>query len=101
MDIASVVGFIAIATSLMVGIGSNISTMVNLSSLIIVVGGTLAALLVSFPLEETVRVPLRAFGYVFVPPKQMSAQVEGDLKLGIEMYRKAGTYAQAWGWVGG
>ena len=100
MDLGSVVGFIAIATCLMVGIGSNISTMADLPSLIIVAGGALATLLVSFPLREIVRVPLLAISYVFVPPRQMSAQLDRDVKLGIEIYQKAEVYLQAWGWVG-
>ena len=68
MDIATIVGFIAIATTLMVGIGSNLSTMLDAPSAIIVVGGTLAALLVSFPLRDIVGSTVTSVGYAFFPP---------------------------------
>ena len=54
MDIATVVGFIAAVTCLMVGIGSNISIMIDPPSMIIVVGGTVAAALIANPLQEVV-----------------------------------------------
>ena len=40
-----ILGFIVLVTALMVGIGSNLSSMIDAPSLIITVGGTLAALL--------------------------------------------------------
>ena len=54
MDIATIVGFIAAVTCLMVGIGSNLASMIDPSSMIIVVGGTLAATLIANPLPEVI-----------------------------------------------
>ena len=54
MDIATIVGFIAAATCLMVGIGSNLSSMIDAPSMIIVIGGTIAASLIANPLGEVV-----------------------------------------------
>ena len=54
MDIATIVGFIAAVTCLMVGIGTNLPSMIDPSSMIIVVGGTLAATLIANPLQEVI-----------------------------------------------
>ena len=54
MDIATIVGFIAAVTCLMVGIGSNLQSMLDPASMIIVVGGTMAAALIANPLQEVV-----------------------------------------------
>jgi chemotaxis protein MotA len=54
MDIATIVGFIAAATCLMVGIGSNLPAMIDPPSMIIVVGGTVAGALIANPLQEVV-----------------------------------------------
>lgn len=50
MDIATIVGFIAFVTALMVGVGSNLSLFVDPPSLIIVLGGGIALTLISLPL---------------------------------------------------
>jgi len=54
MDIATIVGFIAAVTCLMVGIGSNLASMIDPSSMIIVIGGTLSATLIANPLQEVI-----------------------------------------------
>lgn len=54
MDIATIVGFIAAVTCLMVGIGSNLNSMIDTPSMIIVGGGTIAASLIANPLQEVV-----------------------------------------------
>ena len=54
MDIATIVGVIAALTSLMVGIGPHIGIMIDPSSMIIVVGGTISAALIANPLPEVV-----------------------------------------------
>ena len=54
MDIATIVGFIAAVTYLMVGIGSNLSSMIDTPSMIIVGGGTIAASMIANPLAEVV-----------------------------------------------
>ena len=54
MDIATIVGFIAAVTCLMVGIGSNLPSMIDPPSMIIVVGGTLSATLIANPLAEVI-----------------------------------------------
>ena len=54
MDIATIVGFIAAVTCLMVGIGSNLASMIDPPSMIIVVGGTLSATLIANPLQQVI-----------------------------------------------
>ena len=54
MDIATIVGFIAAITCLMVGIGSNLNSMLDAPSAIIVGGGTIAAAMIANPLQEVV-----------------------------------------------
>ena len=100
MDIASIVGFIALATCFMVGIGQNIAIMLDAPSAIIVVGGTIAALLVSFPLSEVVNIPARSVGFILSPPADIDGAVEHKLERGIAMFGRAATYAQAMGWIG-
>ncbi|MFH1570564.1 MAG: motility protein A [Gemmatimonadota bacterium] len=54
MDIATIVGLIAAVTCMMVGIGSNLASMIDVPSVIITGGGTLAATLIANPLQEVV-----------------------------------------------
>jgi len=54
MDIATIIGFIAAVTCLMVGIGANLNSMIDPPSMIIVIGGTIAATLIANPLAEVV-----------------------------------------------
>ena len=115
MDIATIVGFIAAATSLMVGIGSNLRFFLDPPSLIIVVGGTIAAILVSFPLPDVVNGPIRGLNHAVIPPKPVIdrmlgkneetspeelKKLERELRLGIAMFGRMKTYAQATGWIG-
>ena len=100
MCIATIIGFISLPIFLMVGIGSNLSAMLDPPSAIIVVGGTMAALCISFPLKDIIDLPLNCLGYAIVPPKARNATVDYRLSVGIEFYRRAGTYAFAVGWIG-
>ena len=100
MCIATIIGFISLPIFLMVGIGSNLSVMVDPPSAIIVLGGTMAALCISFPLKDTIDLPLNCLGYAIVPPKARNATVDYRLSVGIEFYRRAGTYAFAVGGLG-
>ena len=100
MGIATIIGFISLPIFLMMGIGSNLSVMVDPPSAIIVLGGTMAALCISFPLKDMIDLPLNCLGYAIVPPKARNTTVDYRLSVGIEFYRRAGTYAFAVGWLG-
>ena len=100
MCIAPIIGFISLLTVLMVGTGSNYPLMIDPPSVIIVLGGTMAALCISFPLKDMIDLPLNCLGYAIVPPKARNATVDYRLSVGIEFYRRAGTYAFAVGWLG-
>ena len=100
MCIATIIGFIFLPVALMVGIGSNFSEMIDPPAAIIVLGGTMAALFISFPLKDMIDLPLNCLGYAIVPPKARNATVDYRLSVGIEFYRRAGTYAFAVGWIG-
>ena len=70
-------------------------------SALLVVGPTLGLLLFSFPLQNIINLP-RYFGYTVIPPKPGADQskVIGELEIGIVMFTKMKSYAQATGWVG-
>ena len=106
MDIATVVGLMLAISALGVGIGSNITSMLHLQSFVIVIGGTLGALFVSFPLTELIKAPFDiGLRYTFFFPKAVSSpedlkKIKKELELGILMYSRMKTYAQATGWIG-
>jgi len=54
MDIATVVGLIAAITCLLLGVGPDLSSVIDGQALIVVVGGTLAAVLIANPLRDVV-----------------------------------------------
>ena len=54
MDIATIVGFIAFATALMVGIGSHLELVIETPMLIMVFGGGLALTLIALSLQHVV-----------------------------------------------
>lgn len=101
MDIATIVGFIAIGTVTMVGVGPYLDTMIDVPSAIIVGGGTLAALLASFRLEDAAST-IRCIRYAFFPPKPSAepSQLREDFEIGLSVLTRARTYAQAMGWIG-
>ena len=52
MDIATVVGLIAAITCLLLGIGPDLSAVIDVPALVIVVGGTIATALIANPLQD-------------------------------------------------
>jgi flagellar motor component MotA len=102
MDIATIIGIMWTVGLLAIGIGigSNLPAMLDPPSATIVIGGTLASLLFSFPLKDILGPMAACKIYVLIPPKQMTPDVERNLSVGIEIFRRAGTYASAFGWVG-
>ena len=102
MDIATIIGIMWTVGLLAIGIGigSNLPAMLDPPSATIVIGGTLASLLFSFPLKDILGPMAACKVYVLIPPKQMTPDVERNLSVGIEIFRRAGTYASAFGWVG-
>ena len=102
-------------------VGSNLSIFIDAHSLAIVIGGTIAALLVSFPLPEVIKAPVGiGIRYAFFTPKIVRSRIfesvglgekeetspedlkklKKELELGILMYSRMKTYAQATGWIG-
>ena len=121
MDIATIIGAILAICALGMGIGSNLKSMLHLQSLAIVMVGTLGALFVSFPLPELIKAPFGiGLRYAFFTPKAVLRRISeslgsgekeqisrGDLQklkkeleLGILIYSRMKTYAQATGWIG-
>ena len=121
MDIATVIGLLWSVAGLMVGIGPNITAFLHVASFAIVIGGTLGALFVSFPLPEVIKAPFGiGLRYAFFTPKAVLRRISeslgsgekeqisrGDLQklkkeleLGILIYSRMKTYAQATGWIG-
>ena len=122
MDITTVVGLIAGFTLIVMGIlnGGDLSYFVDTGCLLIVVGGAVAALLVSFPLADVNRF-LSVIRYAFYLPgtykrivipeqypsdstavegrKEDSIAIQEELKLGIVMMKRAKTYALSFGWI--
>ena len=130
MDIATIVGLIAAFSFIMVGIGANIEVILNAPSFIIVIGGTMAATLVAFPLADVIQIVGLVLRYAIVPPRPLNAfairyrltgeedseaviaqagpqptpeeivRYQKHLKLGVLMFDRMKMFAQAFGWIG-
>ncbi len=100
MDIATIVGILT-GSALVILAMENPLVFFYVPSLLIVVGGTFALALISFPLQDVNSV-FRYWGYTVIPPKPGADQskVIGELEIGIVMFTKMKSYAQATGWVG-
>ena len=100
MDVATIIGFLLAHVLVLIGMEDPI-IFFNVPSVLIVVGGTWALTLFSFPLQNLVSIG-RYFGYTVMPPKPGADQskVIGELEIGIVMFTKMKSYAQATGWVG-
>ena len=100
MDVATIIGFLLAHVLVLLGMEDPI-IFFNVPSVLIVVGGTWALTLFSFPLQNVVSIG-RYFGYIVMPPKPGADQskVIGELEIGIVMFTKMKSYAQATGWVG-
>ena len=100
MDIATILGILT-GFALVLLAMANPSDFLNVPSVLFVVGGTLALIFFSFPLPNVLSA-VRYFGYTVIPPKPGADQskVIGELEIGIVMFTKMKSYAQATGWVG-
>ena len=100
MDVATIIGFLLAHLLVLLGMEDHI-IFFNVPSVLILVGGTWALTLFSFPLQTVVSIG-RYFGYMVMPPKPGADQskVIGELEIGIVMFTKMKSYAQATGWVG-
>ena len=100
MDVATIIGFLLAHVLVLFGMEDPI-IFFNVPSVLIVVGGTWALTLFSFPLQNVVSIG-RYFGCTVMPPKPGADQskVIGELEIGIVMFTKIKSYAQATGWVG-
>ena len=100
MDVATIIGFLLAHVLVLIGMEDPI-IFFNVPSVLIVVGGTWALTLFSFPLQNVVSIG-RYFGYTVIPPKPGADQskVICELEIGIVMFTKIKSYAQATGWVG-
>ena len=103
MDVATIVGFLSAFVLVLLAMGAmgDPTVFINMPSMLFVVGGTVALTLFSFPLQNVIS-SFRYFGYTLIPPKPGADQskVIGELEIGIVMFTKMKSYAQATGWVG-
>ena len=100
MDIASIIGmFGAVALNLM-AMGEP-KIFFDVTSALIVFGGTFMLILSSFPFKNVTRIGSYCW-YAFVPPKTGADEkkVRIDLEMGILIMDRAKTYFQAMGWIG-
>ena len=81
MDIATIVGFIAFVTALMVGVGSNLSLFVDPRSLIIVLGGGIALTLISLPLQHVANLPSIVMRALFVRLTSPTTVIESAVRM--------------------
>ena len=100
MDIATIVGILTGGALVLLAM-ANPSDFLDVPSVLFVVGGTLALIFFSFPLPNVLSA-VRYFGYTVIPPKPGAdnSKVIGELEIGIVMFTKMKSYAQATGWVG-
>ena len=101
MDIATIIGLTASFTLVLLAMGDPL-IFLSIPSLLIVVGGTIALLLISFPLSDVNQI-LGYIWHAFKPPTADAdrAKLINELEKGILMLSRAKTYAQATGWAGG
>ena len=100
MDIATIIGLVSFFTLIFLGMG-DLFFFVNVPAILIVIGGTTALTLVSFPLADVVGL----FGYIkyaLLPPKPDVDQdrVVREMEKGIFMLGRIKTFAQVTGWLG-
>ena len=99
MDIATIVGMLTGGALVLLAMAKPLYVL-DVPSVLFVVGGTLALALISFPLQDF-RYVFRYWGYTVIPPKPGADQskVIGELEKGIVMFMRVKSYAQATGWV--
>ena len=85
MDITTVVGLISGFTFIVMAVynGGDLSLVVDVPSLLLVVGGSLSALLISFPLREIVQIPTILL-YFFGMPRRYMCLVSQWLATGLD-----------------
>ena len=100
MDIATILGILTGGALVLLAMANPLDFL-NVPSVLFVVGGTLALIFFSFPLPNVLSA-VRYFGYTVIPPKPGAdnSKVIGELEIGIVMFTKMKSYAQATGWVG-
>ena len=100
MDVATIFGFLISHVLVLLAMETP-TAFFNTPSVLIVVGCTFALMLFSFPLQNVIS-SFRYFGYTVIPPKPRADQskIIGELQIGIVMFTKMKSYAQATGWVG-
>jgi len=92
VDIATPIGIIVALGMVIFGIGSGLASFVNIPSLLIVVGGTIGAVLVSYPLSDVFKV----FGVVlktFIYPLPSADEAIGQLVEFSQVVRREGILA--------
>ncbi|MCZ6554424.1 MAG: motility protein A, partial [SAR324 cluster bacterium] len=72
MDIATIIGLVLALGLIMFGMGAFITAFINLPSLLIVVGGTLGAIFVFFPMENVLGLGGIIRNVFFTKPQQIS-----------------------------
>ena len=100
MDIATLIGMVSGFTLIFLAMG-DLTAFVDPASIIIVVGGTIAMTLVSFPLKDVGGLS-GFYMYAVQPPREDAdrEKVERELGKGILMLGRMKTFAQATGWIG-
>ena len=100
MDIASFVGMFGVVALNLMAMGDP-KIFIDITSIILVLGGTCFLILFSFPLPNVIRIGSYC-KYAFVPPKLDADEekVRNDLEMGILFLERAKTYFQASGWIG-
>ena len=81
---------------------ANLVLFLNVDSVLIIIGGLIATLLISFPLRDVFQLG-RFFGYTIIPPKPTTdneKELERKLRTGILMFDRMKTYSLAIGWIG-
>ncbi len=93
MDIATLIGLVLVIVAMLMGIGSNMSSFINIPSLIIVVVGDLAAVIISFPLSKTINSAKKALSVVLFRKDPNYVNIVRSLVSFSEKARKEGLLA--------
>ncbi len=93
MDIATVLGLVMVMAAVVMGIGSNMSSFINIPSMIIVIVGAMAAVVMSFPLNKTIDVMKSASSVVLFRKDPNYVDIVRSLVSFSEKARKEGLLA--------
>jgi chemotaxis protein MotA len=92
MDYVTIIGIIVALGAIMGGQvleGGHVGSLLQLTAFVIVIGGTLGAIMIQFPMRVFLQ-GMKMLRWIIVPPKQSPRQLIADITAWSQMARKGG-----------